>query len=99
MYIQRRSDILNHQIHPPEMAFVKINYHASMITNTMKSFIAFLSSIQTFKSLSKSDRIFLCKHNIRPLILLNLHELSQLCYSEPWQVRRLTLLLPIEVCF
>ena len=85
-YIQRRSNILTDQINMLNNAHVKIDYHASMIINTITSFIAFLSSIQTFQSLSKSDRIFLCKYNIRPLILLNLHELSQLCYSEPWQV-------------
>jgi len=53
----------------------------------MTSFISFLSSIPTVQSLPKSDRTYLCKHNIRPLILLNLHELGQLCYSEPWQVK------------
>jgi hypothetical protein len=74
-------------MHIPENAYVKINHHASTIVNTMKSFISFLSSIPTVQSLSKSDRTYLCKHNIRPLILLNLHELGQLCYSEPWQVK------------
>jgi hypothetical protein len=53
----------------------------------MSSFILFLASIPTVKSLRKSDRMFLCRHNIRPLILLNSHELDQLCYTEPWQVK------------
>jgi len=74
-------------MHIPENASVKINHHASTIISTMTSFISFLSTLPTVKSLHKSDRTYLCKHNIRPLILLNLHELGQVCYSEPWQVK------------
>jgi hypothetical protein len=85
-YIQQRTTILDNQMQIPENAYVKINYHASSTINNMTSFLLFLSSIPTVQSLPKSDRIFLCKHNIRPLILLNLHELDQLCFSEPWQV-------------
>ena len=66
---------------------MKINYHASTTVNNMTSFISFLLSIPVVQSLLKSDRIFLFRHNIRPLILLNLHELDQLCYSESWQVK------------
>jgi hypothetical protein len=74
-------------MHIPENASVKINHHASTIISTMTSFISFLSTLPTVQSLHKSDRTYLCKHNIRPLILLNLHELGQVCYSEPWQVK------------
>ena len=57
--------------------------------NNITSFLSYLSSIPTVQSLPKSDRIFLCKHNVRALILLNLHELEQLCFSEPWQVNEI----------
>jgi len=86
-YVQRRADIFNNQKQLSEDASVKINYHASTIINTMTSFISFLSSIPTVQTLPKPVRIYLCKHNIRPLILLNLHELGQLCYTEPWQLK------------
>ena len=95
-YVQRRTDIFNNQMNIPEDPSVKINYHASTIINTMTSFISFLSSIETVQTLPKSDRIYLCKHNIRPLILPNLHELGQLCYTEPWQVLRTYLTISIH---
>ena len=57
-----------------------------MTINNMTSFISFLLTIPAIQSLPAADRIYLCKQNIRPLILLTLHELDQLCFSEPWQV-------------
>lgn len=66
---------------------LKINYHATTTVNNIESFRTFLTSIPPVQNLLQSDRLFLCRHNIRPLILLNLHELEQLCYSEPWQVK------------
>ncbi|CAF1575282.1 unnamed protein product [Rotaria sp. Silwood1] len=85
-YIQRRKNLFTTQMQIPDDACVKINYHSSSTVNNLTSFTSFLSSIPTVQTLSKFDRIYLCKHNIRPLILLNLHELEQLCYSEPWQL-------------
>ena len=85
-YIERRLNAFNNLSQVPSDANVKIHYHTTTTVNKMTSFILFLSAIPTVKSLPKSDRIFLCKHNIRPLILLNAHELDQLCYSEPLQV-------------
>ncbi|CAF4181302.1 unnamed protein product [Rotaria sp. Silwood2] len=85
-YIQRRKNLFNTKMQIPNDPNVKINYHSSTTVNNLTSFTSFLSSIPTIQTLAKSDRMFLCKHNIRPLILLNLHELEQLCYSEPWQL-------------
>ncbi|CAF1388211.1 unnamed protein product [Rotaria sordida] len=85
-YIQRRKNLFHTRIQIPDDAWVKINYHSSTIVNNLTSLTSFLSSIPAVQNLSKFDRIFLCTHNIRPLILLNLHELEQLCYSEPWEL-------------
>ncbi|CAF1094896.1 unnamed protein product [Adineta steineri] len=86
-YIQQRENIYHSQSQiSDDDGSAKINHHASTTINKMTSFLLFLSTIPTVKLLPKSDRIFLCKHNIRPLILLNSHELDQLCYSEPWQL-------------
>ncbi|CAF1632411.1 unnamed protein product [Rotaria magnacalcarata] len=85
-YIQKRTNMFTAQMQIPEDSNVKINYHASTTVNNITSFRTFLSSIPPVQTLSPSERTFLCKHNIRPLILLNLHELEQLCYSEPWQL-------------
>ena len=86
-YIQRRTNVFDNKIQIQENPYYKIDYHASTTVNNITSFLSYLSAIPTVQSLPKSDRIFLCKHNVRPLILLNLHELEQLCFSEPWQVR------------
>ncbi|UJR21641.1 hypothetical protein I4U23_024718 [Adineta vaga] len=85
-YIQERMNTLNILSNVTDEAQFNIDYHATTTVNKMTSFILFISTIPTVKSLPKDDRIYLCKHNIRPLILLNSHELDQQCYSEPWQL-------------
>jgi len=98
-YIQQRTTIFNAHTDIPDDPYVKLNYHASTTINKMSSFMLFLASIPTVKSLRKSDRMFLCRHNIRPLILLNSHELDQLCYTEPWQVKSIkTYSISIYIC-
>jgi hypothetical protein len=57
-----------------------------MRVNNMKSFLSFLLSIPTIQSLSKTNRFYLCKHNIRLLIFPNLHEIEQTCFTESSQV-------------
>ena len=47
---------------------------------------SFLQSLPAFYSLSRSARNYLLRVNLRPLIFPNLHELTQNCYAEPWQV-------------
>jgi hypothetical protein len=38
------------------------------------------------QSLSSTNRFYLCRHNVRQLIFLNVHEIEQTCFSESWQV-------------
>jgi hypothetical protein len=50
------------------------------------SLSSFARSLPAFQSLSRSVQNFLCENNLRRLIFVNIHELNQSCFSEPWQV-------------
>jgi Fe2+ or Zn2+ uptake regulation protein len=69
-----------------EQVLSKLNHHIAGRVNSITSYLSFLSSIPIIQSLSSSNRFYLCKHNVRSLICLNLHEIEQTCFSEPWQV-------------
>lgn len=86
-YIQRRSTVYNECLALSEDLPSKVEHHARTTINNITSLISFLSSIPAVQYLPHADRAYLCQHNIRPLILLNLHELDQLCFSEPYQVK------------
>jgi len=86
LFTQNRQNIFNNQIIFSEQPLSKINHHISIRINTITSFLSFLSSIPIFQSLSNSNRLYLCKHNIRLLIFLNLHEIDQTCFTESSQV-------------
>lgn len=67
----------------------KIDHHVTTRVNNIKAYISFLSSLPVIRSLSRDNRSYLCKHNIRSLIFLNYYELDQACFSEPWQVKEI----------
>lgn len=81
-YTQRRHLLSIDEIE----SFSKLKYHAATILDQISSFLSFLYSIPLVKSLSKADRVYLCKHNIRPLMFPHRHEIEQTCFSEPWEV-------------
>ena len=87
-YIDKRSTMLSIEFQSLENLSQRTKYCINNYVNTISSFLSFLSSIPIVKSLNNSDRIYLCQHNVRPLVFPNLHELEQSCFSEPWQVRR-----------
>ncbi|CAF3566477.1 unnamed protein product [Rotaria sordida] len=86
MFTQARQTIFNNEINFSEQPLSKINHHTAMRLNNITSFLSFLLSIPIIQTLSISDRYYLCKHNIRALILANLHEIEQTCFTESWQV-------------
>ena len=88
LYTERRTNIFQDSLLICDEPLAKIRYHQLTTINNMSSLIAFLLSLPSIGSLSTADRVFLCQHNIRPLILLNLHELDQLCFSETSQVNQ-----------
>lgn len=55
--------------------------------SVVNSLLLFIKSLPAFHSLSRSIQSFLCLSNLRRLIFVNLHELNQSCFSEPWQVK------------
>lgn len=67
--------------------FSKLKYHAASILNQISSFLSFLNSMPIIQNLDHDDRIYLCKHNIRPLIFPHRHELEQTCFSESWEAK------------
>jgi hypothetical protein len=52
------------------------------------SLISFLRSLPAFHTLSNTNRSYLYKNNLRALIIPNMVELNQSCFSESWQVNR-----------
>ncbi|CAF0827520.1 unnamed protein product [Rotaria sp. Silwood1] len=85
-FTQARRNIFNNETHLFEQPLSKIHHHTAMRLNNITSLVSFLLSIPIVQSLSTSDRYYLCKHNIRPLIFPNLHEIEQTCFTESWQV-------------
>lgn len=67
--------------------------YVSLPINLAISVSSYLRSLPAFQSLSRSNQSFLCKNNLRRLILVNQHELNQSCFSEPWQVKTKTNLI------
>ena len=63
-----------------------VKAYISLPINYILSLSSFLRSLPAFHSLSHSHRTYLCKTNLRPLILPNSYELSQSCFSDPVQV-------------
>ena len=83
LYTQHRN-----KIKFSEDSLSKIEYHQSLRINNMKSLLSFLYSIPIIRSLSKTNRIYLCQHNIRLLIFPNLHEIEQTCFAESFQINQ-----------
>jgi len=62
--------------------------HYSVIPMSLTlSLSSFIRSLPAFQSLSRTVQFFLCKNNLRRLMFINMHELNQSCFSEPWQVK------------
>lgn len=61
--------------------------HSALPMSLTASLFPFLRSLPAFHSLSQINRIYLTRNNLRPLLFLNMFELNQTCYSEPWQVK------------
>ena len=89
-YIQKRRTIFDEEIDSSRQMFSILKYQNASMTNHINSFLSFLLSMPIVQSLASSDRLYLCKHNIRPLVFPNMHELEQTCFSESWQVKRCT---------
>ena len=61
--------------------------------NNITSLLSFFLSIPIIQSLKYCERFYLCKHNIRLLILFNLHEIEQTCFTDLSQVKIINLIL------
>ena len=59
--------------------------------------MSFVLSIPSIRLLSAFNRYYLCKHNLRSLILPNLHEIEQTCFTEPRQVNNSPILLMLKI--
>jgi hypothetical protein len=66
---------------------IPMKSYAKLPINLTVSLFSFLRSLPAFHSLSQINRIYLSKNNLRLLLFLNMFELNQTCYSEPWQVK------------
>ena len=83
-FVEERSKIVFDEI--IENGWLIKNYMIAPMSISM-SLARFLKALPTFQALSRSNQTYLYKNNLRRLIFLNLHELKQSCFFEPWQVK------------
>jgi len=86
MFRDNRQQIFNNPLKFSDSSVAKINHHMTIRVNNITALLKFLISIPSIQSLPYHERLFLSRHNVRPLIFLNLLELEQTCFSESWQV-------------
>lgn len=84
-FVEERSKMVFEEV--MEGNWLMKNYMIAPISVSM-SLTCFLKALPTFQALCRSNQNYLCKNNLRRLIFLNLYELKQSCFFEPWQVKR-----------
>ncbi|CAF3615648.1 unnamed protein product [Adineta steineri] len=62
-----------------------IAYNTLLPVNLTFSVSTFLRALPAFQSLSRSNQFYLCKNNLRRLMLVNNHEINQSCFSDTVQ--------------
>ncbi len=83
-YLDQRTNMFIHitsQKHPT------IEQYRAVPINIVYSLASFLRSLPAFHSISRANQSFLSRSNLRRLTFLNIHELNQSCFAEPWQVQ------------
>ncbi len=83
-YLSQRANMFTCETFPKEAT---IKHYILLPMNLGLSAFSYLNALPAFQSLSRSNRLFLCKNNLRRLILVNNHEVNQSCFFEPWQVK------------
>ncbi|UJR27537.1 hypothetical protein I4U23_008819 [Adineta vaga] len=86
IYTTTREKIFNDNKNYSDEKLFYLQHHTAMRVNCVSSLSSFLSSIPLIQSLSHSNRSYLYQHNVLPLIMQNLHELDQTCFSLAWQI-------------
>lgn len=85
MFRDNRQQMFHNPVKDLNSSIAKIDHHMKIRLNNITSLLKFLTSIPLIQSLPYSERYFLSRYNIRPLILLNLFEIEQTCFAESWQ--------------
>jgi hypothetical protein len=83
-YLSQRANMFTCEIFQKEAT---MEHYILLPINLALSAFSYLSALPAFQSLSRSNRLFLCRNNLRRLILVNNHEVNQSCFFEPWQVK------------
>jgi hypothetical protein len=84
IYLDQRENMFLHITSP---TVPTVEQYKVVPMNMTYSLSSFLRSLPAFQSISRSTQSFLMKNNLRRLMFLNIHELGQSCFSEPWQVK------------
>jgi hypothetical protein len=82
-YVEQRGKMLFYST--PEHERTIEDYSVLPVSVTI-SISSFVKSLPAFQSLSRMIQNYLFTSNLRRLIFVNIHELNQSCFSEPWQV-------------
>lgn len=83
-YLEQRDNILTNRMLQKEEL---IKHYGTLPACYTYSINAFLQVLPAFQSLSRTNQSFLCKNNLRRMMLLNINELNQTCFTESWQVK------------
>ena len=85
-YLQQRSAVFLSG-RSSDNEHLSLQHHTTLPMNLTMSLFAFLGALPAARSLSFMNQTYLSKHNLRSLLFPNMFELSQLCFTEPWQVK------------
>jgi hypothetical protein len=84
-YLEQRANLYSHETLQKEPT---VEHYIVLPMSIIVSLASFIKSLPAFQSLSRNNQSFLCKSNLRRLMFVNIHELNQSCFSEPWQVKQ-----------
>ncbi len=82
-FIEQRANIFIDETSLKEWT---IERYSAIPMSIILSLASFIRSLPAFHSLLRTVQSLLCKHNLRPLIPVNIYELNQSCFFEPCQV-------------
>ncbi len=86
-YVQQRSIMFTNETKSYSYEYMRIRPYTALPMSLSVSLLSFLRSLPAFHSLSQINRTYLIRNNLLSLLFLNMCELNQTCYSEPWQVK------------
>jgi hypothetical protein len=93
-YIQQRSTNYADETTSSQREYMPMKHHTALPMSLTIALSSFIRSLPAFHCLSRTHQNIVCDRNLRPLLFLNMFELNQTCFSEPWQVKQENKMIP-----